>query len=83
MLPAIGAAQELRATGSTKLGSDQLNVSKSDALEVAQIPPVWAEGEDKFTRPDVHAGDRPTGASFFQCAVSIAGTSCQMGRDLS
>jgi len=28
------------------------------------LPPVWAEGEERFVRPDVHAGDRPIGASF-------------------
>jgi gamma-glutamyltranspeptidase/glutathione hydrolase len=27
-------------------------------------PPVWAEGEARFLRPDVQAGDRPVGASF-------------------
>jgi gamma-glutamyltranspeptidase/glutathione hydrolase len=28
------------------------------------LPPFQAEGEERFTRPDVHAGDRPSGASF-------------------
>ncbi len=27
-------------------------------------PPIWAEGEPRFVRPDVRAGDRPVGASF-------------------
>ncbi|MCM3419365.1 gamma-glutamyltransferase family protein [Sphingopyxis alaskensis] len=27
-------------------------------------PPVWESGADRFVRPDVHAGDRPVGASF-------------------
>ena len=27
-------------------------------------PPIWKSGEDRFVRPDVHAGDRPVGASF-------------------
>ena len=28
------------------------------------FPPVWESGEDRLVRPDVHAGDRPVGASF-------------------
>jgi gamma-glutamyltranspeptidase/glutathione hydrolase len=27
-------------------------------------PPVWPQGENRFVRNDVHAGDRPVGASF-------------------
>src|ERR1700761_1259705 len=27
-------------------------------------PPAWVPGEERFIRPDVHAGDRPIGASF-------------------
>ena len=30
----------------------------------ADLPPVWEPGADRFIRPDVHAGDRPVGASF-------------------
>ncbi|WP_076071797.1 gamma-glutamyltransferase family protein [Sphingomonas montana] len=30
----------------------------------APLPPVWEPGADRFIRPDVHAGDRPVGASF-------------------
>jgi gamma-glutamyltranspeptidase/glutathione hydrolase len=30
----------------------------------AELPKFQAPGEDKFDRPDVHAGDRPAGASF-------------------
>ena len=28
------------------------------------LPTRWAAGDDRFLRPDVHAGDRPVGASF-------------------
>ena len=28
------------------------------------LPKFQAPGEERFTRPDVHAGDRPSGASF-------------------
>src|SRR6185295_15778625 len=27
-------------------------------------PALWAQGEERFIRSDVHAGDRPVGASF-------------------
>ena len=30
----------------------------------SELPKFQAAGEDKFDRPDVHAGDRPAGASF-------------------
>jgi gamma-glutamyltranspeptidase/glutathione hydrolase len=30
----------------------------------SELPKFQAQGEDKFNRPDVHAGDRPAGASF-------------------
>jgi len=32
--------------------------------EARSGPPAWAPGEISFDRPDVHAGDRPVGASF-------------------
>ena len=31
---------------------------------VLRLPKFQAPGEDRFVRPDVHAGDRPSGASF-------------------
>ena len=34
------------------------------------FPPVWKSGEDRFVRPDVHAGDRPVGASFASRTVA-------------
>src|SRR6202789_4646583 len=45
------------------------NVGTQDHL----LPKFQPEGEDKFIRPDVHAGDRPSGASF-------ASRSAAMGR---
>jgi gamma-glutamyltranspeptidase/glutathione hydrolase len=41
-------------------------------------PPVWAPGEPKFTRRDVHAGDRVTGASFAS-RTAVYGTSGAAG----
>jgi gamma-glutamyltranspeptidase/glutathione hydrolase len=32
--------------------------------ESVALPTRWPSGEDRFLRPDVHAGDRPAGASF-------------------
>ena len=39
--------------------------SMQDGVALAStLPPVWESGEERFLRPDVHAGDRPVGASF-------------------
>ncbi|WP_157216667.1 gamma-glutamyltransferase family protein [Flavisphingomonas formosensis] len=32
--------------------------------EMPEMPGLWASGADRFLRADVHAGDRPVGASF-------------------
>lgn len=34
------------------------------------LPPLWPTGEPRFLRPDVHAGDRPAGASFSSRSAS-------------
>jgi gamma-glutamyltranspeptidase/glutathione hydrolase len=36
----------------------------SEQAAVAELPKFQAAGEERFRRPDVHAGDRPAGASF-------------------
>ena len=41
-------------------------------------PPAWAPGEERFIRPDVHAGDRPIGASFASRSA-VYGTSAAVG----
>jgi gamma-glutamyltranspeptidase / glutathione hydrolase len=41
-------------------------------------PPVWAPGEDRFVRTDVHSGDRPVGASF-ATRTAVYGTSGAAG----
>jgi gamma-glutamyltranspeptidase/glutathione hydrolase len=57
----------LAAAGSVV--SAQNNASKPSGLpagegQSAGLPQFQAAGEERFTRPDVHAGDRPSGASF-------------------
>jgi gamma-glutamyltranspeptidase/glutathione hydrolase len=39
-------------------------VGPPPAADADERPPFWAPGEDRFVRGDVHAGDRPVGASF-------------------
>jgi gamma-glutamyltranspeptidase/glutathione hydrolase len=41
-------------------------------------PPVWAPGEERFIRNDVHSGDRVTGASFAS-RTAVYGTSGAAG----
>ena len=38
--------------------------SANGAQAEAELPKFQAAGQERFTRPDVHAGDRPAGASF-------------------
>jgi gamma-glutamyltranspeptidase/glutathione hydrolase len=63
-IAAVGTASLARATSRA---NGQTN-DKDQAL-----PKFQAEGEERFTRPDVHAGDRVSGASF-------ASRSAAMGR---
>src|ERR1700761_6113495 len=35
-----------------------------NGTQEAELPKFQTAGEEKFVRPDVHAGDRPAGASF-------------------
>ncbi len=39
-------------------------LSQSAPEKTAELPKFQAAGAEKFVRPDVHAGDRPAGASF-------------------
>jgi gamma-glutamyltranspeptidase/glutathione hydrolase len=36
-----------------------------------KLPKFQAPGEERFTRPDVHAGDRPSGASFASRSAAL------------
>ena len=46
------------------LGRQSFAQSAPAAGEAAALPKFQPEGAGRFDRPDVHAGDRPTGASF-------------------
>jgi gamma-glutamyltranspeptidase/glutathione hydrolase len=43
-------------------GASQANAQPQDSS--APLPKYQASGDERFIRPDVHAGDRPSGASF-------------------
>jgi len=54
-LPAAALAPSLaRAEGETQ----------APGRNAASLPGRWETGADRYARPDVHAGDRPVGASF-------------------
>jgi gamma-glutamyltranspeptidase/glutathione hydrolase len=46
------------------LPTQVLGEAKSPEESAKPLPQFQAPGEERFTRPDVHAGDRPAGASF-------------------
>ena len=46
------------------LGKESFAQTAPAAGEAAALPKFQPEGAGRFDRPDVHAGDRPTGASF-------------------
>ncbi len=53
----------LAAAGAALAGSLPSNALDPTSLE-HPLAPFQAPGQERFTRPDVHAGDRPSGASF-------------------
>src|ERR1700733_1138038 len=46
------------------LASTQLPAQEDSTEKPSVLPKFQAPGEERFIRPDVHAGDRPSGASF-------------------
>src|SRR5579875_3602127 len=53
------------AAGAAILPNLDLEAQSAKAAEnAAELPKFQAAGEDRFLRPDTHAGDRPAGASF-------------------
>ncbi len=58
-LAAAGTLSGIRGEASAQEGA-----SPAKAGSVAALPKFQGAGEERFLRPDVHAGDRPSGASF-------------------
>ena len=60
------ASLPLTAAGSLVAATNGNHEPASGAVaeEVLNLPKFQAPGEERFLRPDVHAGDRPAGASF-------------------
>src|ERR1700757_3250000 len=53
------------AAGAAMLPGLNLDAQSENAAQSeAELPKFQAPGQERFTRPDVHAGDRPSGASF-------------------
>ena len=67
-LAAAGALTNVNATAQGSPGSQSPQADGEKPL-----PRFQAVGEERFIRPDVHAGDRPSGANF-------ASRSAAMGR---
>jgi gamma-glutamyltranspeptidase/glutathione hydrolase len=62
--PAFAAQQGAAAPEQGTAGPGQGGAPQPATADAAPLPKRWAAGEDRFLRPDVHAGDRPVGASF-------------------
>jgi gamma-glutamyltranspeptidase/glutathione hydrolase len=52
------------AAGAAILPALPVDAQTPNGPQEAGLPKFQAAGEEKFVRPDVHAGDRPAGASF-------------------
>jgi gamma-glutamyltranspeptidase / glutathione hydrolase len=60
------ASLPMAAAGTSPLMKTAGASTNSEAAQssAAELPKFQAAGEERFLRPDVHAGDRPSGASF-------------------
>jgi len=60
------ATLPLAAAGASVLSSEPTAAQNpaTPSMSTGPLPKFQAVGEERFTRPDVHAGDRPSGASF-------------------
>ena len=63
-IPAAVAAPALAQTGTPTRPAPAGPGQGGAPPPSAALPKRWAEGAPRFDRPDVHAGDRPFGASF-------------------
>jgi gamma-glutamyltranspeptidase/glutathione hydrolase len=66
-LAAAGSVASVRASAQTN--SNGRTPNDSSSLPKFQVP-----GEERFIRPDVHAGDRPSGASFASRSAALGCT---------
>jgi gamma-glutamyltranspeptidase / glutathione hydrolase len=57
-LAAAGSSALMKGEAPENTGTEQADAASNE------LPKFQAAGADKFDRPDVHAGDRPAGASF-------------------
>ncbi|MDP1028421.1 gamma-glutamyltransferase family protein [Sphingomonas sp. KR1UV-12] len=65
LAPSLAAAQQgTTAPERGTAGPGQGGAPQPATATEAPLPGRWAPGADRFIRPDVHAGDRPVGASF-------------------
>ena len=63
LVPAIARAQTEKTDARGSPASGQGGAARLERTSRV-LPSVWESGDDRFVRPDVHAGDRPVGASF-------------------
>ena len=77
-LSAASAAPLLAQTRDPSPGPGQGGAPQPARAGEAPLPGRWEAGADRFLRPDVHAGDRPVGASFAS-RTAVYGTSGAAG----
>ena len=69
------ATLPLAAAGSSSFAKNVVNGTSPGAVQeagtTAQLPKYQAPGDERFERPDVHAGDRPSGASFASRSAAL------------
>ena len=68
------ATLPLAAAGSSSFAKNVVNSPSPGAVQeagTARLPKYQAPGDERFERPDVHAGDRPSGASFASRSAAL------------
>ncbi|HUA90914.1 MAG TPA: hypothetical protein VL991_00020, partial [Terracidiphilus sp.] len=65
----------LAAAGSGSFAKNVANGTIPEAVQAAatteRLPKFQVSGDERFERPDVHAGDRPSGASFASRSAAL------------